>query len=503
MSDLDLKTKNIMGIFANIIEKLPQEELNELIQSGLQSGIQDLSITNHAKAIHPSKNQWGQIYKDDYVVMQNRMLHAISHLTLNERRLVLMLATIVRGAVELNPAQKIFTINAEDFGEMFDLNRKKQYEILQEVSKSLHGKVFYYWDFDSNDKQAVVTKKGKRIESGVSWIGKAVYRHGEGRVDLLLIDDVIEMLCIFDQHNAFTKHKKEWISKLGAYGIVLLQQIIVADHAENVYKNKEGMLDPYLRTVSYTIEFLRHKLDCLERYLTFADFKRYVIDKAVKDIHEHTPYQVSYQKITKGRVVTGIQFIFKNTENFEPKKIESESDIWLNFKMSEKQLRMFGDKIATICNQDPEKIGRHLADVCHQDKYIEQLKELGFKPSAWYDPEEVAMMHAAYQQRKALKQYEIAKQKEIEEAKKQAMERAERERQQKLAQMGWFDAVVKFDAMGDDEQMKVMQSYFERLDVNTAKIARSKLGLAKKLNISITATAIDEHGLFIESVNLF
>lgn len=95
------------------------------------------------KAIHPSKNQWGQIYKDDYVVMQNRMLHAISHLALNERRLVLMLATVVRGAVEINPTQKTFTVTADDFGKMFDINPKKQYEILQKVSKSLHGKVFY------------------------------------------------------------------------------------------------------------------------------------------------------------------------------------------------------------------------------------------------------------------------------------------------------------------------------------------------------------------------
>lgn len=493
---IDVKAQNIMGIFANLIESMPREQLNELMQASLQE-----NNAGGKKAIHPSKNQWGQIYKDDYVVMQNRMLHAISHLTLNERRLVLMLATVVRGAVEINPTQKVFTITADDFGTMFNIHQKKRYEVLEEVSKSLHGKVFYFWDFDSNSKQAQITKKGKRVdEVGISWIGKATYRHGEGRVELMLIDDVIEMLCIFDQHNTFTKHKKEWISRLGAYGIVLLQQIIVADHAENVYKDSKGdIIDPHLRTVSYTLEFLRHKFDCIKSYANFSDFKRYVLDKAIKDIHQHTPYRIEYKKITEGRVVSGIEFLFKNTEVMESKKVDNNN--WLNFKMTEKQLLMFGDKIAASLGEDSEKIAKRLADVCRQGRYVDQLKELGFKPSAWYNEDEVAMMQAAHRQRQTLKQYELIKQQEQEEAKRLAAEQAERERQQALVKMGWFDAVMKYDKMDAADKTAVQQAYIDRLDGTQAKIAKSKFALAEKLGVSVTATAIDNHQEFINVIN--
>lgn len=499
MSNLDVKTQNLMGIFANIIEHIPHDQLNELVQASLQDNADK-------KAIHPSKNQWGQIYNDDYVVMQNRMLHAISHLNLNERRLVLMLATVVRGAVELNPTQKTFIITAEEFGTMFEIPQKRQYETLESVSKSLHGKVFYFWDFEANAKQAQITKKGKRVdEVGMSWVGKATYRHGEGKVELLLIDDVIEMLCIFDKHNTFTKHKKEWIFKLGAYGIILLQQMVVADHSDNVFKDEKGqIIDPYLRTVNYTIEFLRNKFDCVNTYPIFSDFKRYVLDKAIKDIHQHTPYRIEYKKVSEKRQVVSLDFIFKNTEAVVPKKVEDKDKIinWSNFKMTTKQLSMFADKIATATGDNAEKVVERLADVCRQERYVEQLQELGFKPSAWYDDDEVKAMQATHKQRQTLKQYELVKQQEREEAEKRAAEKAEIERQQALAKIGWFDAVMKYDALDDDSQAAVQQVYISRLDADKAKAAKSKFALAKRLRVDATATAVDYHQVFIDIINL-
>lgn len=490
-----------MGIFANIIEHIPHEQLNELVQASLQDSADK-------KAIHPSKNQWGQIYNNDYVVMQNRMLHAISHLTLNERRLVLMLATVVRGAVELNPTQKTFIITAEEFGTMFEIPQKRQYETLESVSKSLHGKVFYFWDFEANAKQAQITKKGKRVaEVGVSWVGKATYRHGEGKVELLLIDDVIEMLCIFDKHNTFTKHKKEWVSKLGAYGIILLQQIVAADHSDNVYKDEKGqIIDPYLRTVNYTIEFLRNKFDCVNTYPAFSDFKRYVLDKAIKDIHQHTPYRIEYKKVSEKRQVVSLDFTFKNTEAIVPKQVEDKDKDkiinWSNFKMTTKQLAMFADKIAAATGDNAEKVAERLSDVCRQERYVERLQELGFKPSAWYDDEEVKAMQAAHKQRQTLRQYERLKQQEREEAEKQAAEAAERERQQTLIKMGWFDAVMKYEALDADAKAAVQQAYISRLDSTDAGVAKSKFALAKRLRIRETATAIDDHQTFIDVINL-
>lgn len=67
--------------------------------------------------------------------------------------------------------------------------------------------------------------------------------------------------------------------------------------------------------------------------------------------------------------------------------------------------------------------------------------------------------------------------------------------------MGWFDAVMKYDALDDDGKESVLQAYIGRLDAGKAKAAKSKLALAKRLRVNVTATAVDEHQVFIDVVN--
>lgn len=41
MGEIDAKTQNLMGIFANIIEQIPHDQLNELVQASLQEATSD------------------------------------------------------------------------------------------------------------------------------------------------------------------------------------------------------------------------------------------------------------------------------------------------------------------------------------------------------------------------------------------------------------------------------------------------------------------------------
>ncbi|MFC0821220.1 replication initiation protein [Moraxella marmotae] len=354
------------------------------------------------KPITPTKDKWGRVYSDKYVVMQNKLIHAISHLSLNERRLVLMLATTVRGAVEQNPKQKTFTIRASDFGELYNIHQKTRYDVLEQVSKSLHGKVFYFWDFDENHRQISINTKGvkrKGKEVGVSWVGKAEYRSGEGCVDILLIDDVIEMLCIFDQMNPYTKYQKEWITKLGGYGMVLLDLILSSAKSNRsklmAYQGDQGKMQAY-----YTIEHLREKFDCMTRYEKTHDFKRYVIESAKKDIEKHTPIRLRIDYDTVGRSVVGLWFGFDDL-SVKPKKQLEQKNEWQNFKMSDKQLQMFADKLHKTTGLDVQTIKDELCDIKRQQKYIEALQNLNYKPSGWYDDEDIAKQQKMAQEKAA------------------------------------------------------------------------------------------------------
>lgn len=66
---------------------------------------------------------------------------------------------------------------------------------------------------------------------------------------------------------------------------------------------------------SYTIEYLREKFNCVDSYLTATDFKRYVLDRAIKDIEKHTSYRITYTQNKKGRVVHEIVFSFRDLKD--------------------------------------------------------------------------------------------------------------------------------------------------------------------------------------------
>ena len=83
-----------------------------------------------------------QTYSDDWIVMQNRLLHAISRLSVNERRLVLLLSRIVRRETAENPRKRTFYVNAMDFAEEYNITPKTVYRTLEEVAKSIQHKPF-------------------------------------------------------------------------------------------------------------------------------------------------------------------------------------------------------------------------------------------------------------------------------------------------------------------------------------------------------------------------
>ena len=230
------------------------------------------------------------VYGDKWFVIQNRLLNAITDLELNERRLIMFLSPLVRKAVDADPTQRIFTVAVKDFTNEYGLKGKYLYNELETIADSILEKVFFFW-YDY---------KGNQAKKGVSWVSECDYIEKEGLVRVKLDDTVIEMLTVFDKANPFTKYERKMIVNLGSYGVVLFELIASCMHQQ--YKKK-----------AYTVEYLRAKFNCTEIYGSIYDFRRYVIDKAIKDIEAHTPYRISYIQNKKGRVIHEIVFSFEDT----------------------------------------------------------------------------------------------------------------------------------------------------------------------------------------------
>lgn len=380
----------------------PPIEISEIFGEYAQKEI----TTNISQEVIPDGS--GMAYSDEWIVMQNRLLHAISHLTLDERRLILLLSPIVRREIAKNPKQDIFDIHVKDFVSEYGINSKKYYGELEKIADSILKKAFYYWNFKDNKPFGEKTYK-----SGVSWFSWCDYLENEAILKIQLNNRVIEMLTIFDKANPFTKYQKEWITKLGTYGIILLELILSCMYQKHKQK-------------SYTVEYLREKFDCVENYAQFSDFKTKVINKAIKEIHENTPIRISYTQKKRGRAVSELIFTFENTEikqlkvEQQPKLNNKIQDPYTNFKMTPKQLAVFGAKVAKKLDKDIELVIDEISNVHLQGQYVECLKTLDFIPSEWYTDDEMKD-HPTAEQIKQAKADEKARAKAEKEQKQQQL----------------------------------------------------------------------------------
>lgn len=270
--------------------ELLQQQINELITQDSQQR-QQLDNSSEISQNENDDKDKKIIYGDKWVVMQNRLLHAISHLTLNERRLILVLSPIIREQISKDPNQQVFILKVRDYVNTYQLKHKNYYAELEKTAASIQQKLIEFWNFNENHK---VNSKIR-----LSWVTKGEYIENKGQIYLEFHKDVIEMLTLFDKANPFTKYQKDWITKLGVYGIVLLELILSCMYQS--HKNK-----------SFKVSYLREKFDCVETYPSFFDFKKKVIDKAISEIQNNTPIRITYVQKKEGRTITDLVFSFED-----------------------------------------------------------------------------------------------------------------------------------------------------------------------------------------------
>lgn len=241
-----------------------------------------------------------RIYGESWIVMQNRLIHAISDLEIHQRRLVLFLSPIVRKSMDENPNNNLFVVNANEFAKAFDLKGNHHYQLVRDAALALQDKSFWFWDFHRNDKVDYRSK--------VSWIGKSTPIEHSSLVEITLLDDVIEMLSVFDRLNPYTKYHKDLIMNLDRDGMVMLE--LVASFEDK--RSKQAV---------YSVEYIREKFGRTESYPKVNDLKRKVLDKAIQQLEDHTPYHVKIQPQANkgGREIT--DFVFEVQKDIVPVEI--------------------------------------------------------------------------------------------------------------------------------------------------------------------------------------
>ncbi|VLX00409.1 Replication initiator protein [Streptococcus pneumoniae] len=121
----------------------------------------------------------------------------------------------------------------------------------------------------------------------------------------------------------------------------------------SVYSFRFYQMMMQFRSTGYckiSLDDLRYTLALFEKYEATKDLRKWVIDTAVNEINEKTPYKVNYELIKSGRKFTHLELKFKlkneNKKQNNAKRNPNSPDFFI--KLSDPQRHLFANKMSEM-----------------------------------------------------------------------------------------------------------------------------------------------------------
>ena len=132
------------------------------------------------------------------------------------------------------------------------------------------------------------------------WINTPRIKKKSGKVIIKISDDVMPYL--YNLQEKFTSYE--------LYQILALK----GSHSIALYELFKSYL--FRKSVKFSIDDIKKYLSLEDKYKEYKEFRRRVIEPAVKEINEYTDLQVEWEPIKKGRTYVGIHFKIRKMGRF-------------------------------------------------------------------------------------------------------------------------------------------------------------------------------------------
>lgn len=273
------------------------------------------------------------------VVKSNDLIEATYRLTLQEQRILLVLASKVQPQDE---ELKIYKFKVQDFVDIIGAKRGTGiYSYIKDIVTGLQTKTL------------ILRRGSKTIVS--NWLITSVYEDNEGTIILKFNPD---LKYLFLDLKKYTSYQLGNVLQLNS------------TYAIRIYELLRQYLAVGERTL--TVEDLRQKLSIEpNKYKQYGHFKSRIINSAQEEINEKTDILFSFEEYKTGRKVTSIKFIIKQKKSLNLVKGNENTEVVNNSELIEqlKKYDIIGDKAIYIINNfDNEHIRRNLLYVDKQMK---------------------------------------------------------------------------------------------------------------------------------------
>ena len=223
------------------------------------------------------------------VVKDNALIEASHKLSESEQRLILL--AIVKGREFCDNIEQLqgkeLEIHADDYMQTFGVDRHAAYKSLKSAVLGL---------FEAKWGYKYVNDKGKTVVRYERFTQMAEYVEGGAEVKFKFADAIVPMLVELERN--FTTYEITQVANLQSRYAMRLYEFLIR------FKTTKKL--------EISLEDLRFRFGLLEyEYQVMGDFKRRVLEQAIKEINEHTDITVKYEQHKKGRNITGFTFTFK------------------------------------------------------------------------------------------------------------------------------------------------------------------------------------------------
>ncbi|WP_101961431.1 RepB family plasmid replication initiator protein [Lactococcus cremoris] len=161
----------------------------------------------------------------------------------------------------------------------------------------------------------------------------------DDKVMIRFNQDIIPYLIELKQN--FTKYALSEIMELNSkYSIILYKWLSMNYNQYEHYSNKGGrraeQVENY-RNPSISVKEIRLITDTVNEYKETYHFFRYIVENSLKEINAHTSFNVSYEKIKKGRSIDSIVFHIEKKRKADDNSYKLEDQAYIEGKKAKEE----------------------------------------------------------------------------------------------------------------------------------------------------------------------
>ena len=267
----------------------------------------------------------GSIRHDGVVSTSNRLIRPIE-LSANEYK-ALLYAMAAANQTEKNNGsgeiteQTYIYLYKDNLGELLGLEKRNSVNVaIDRIYKELSSRVAHFIIEEPSDAPR---KKTKKVHSVVPIIRELRWEDDlKNAIQLRFTSEVLPYFTQLAGGN-FTTYQLKHLFALDSVASMSLYTFFIKN--EYKYQSHESY------TIDLSLDELKDLIDNKKKYDRWVDFKRYVLDKIIKEINQYTDLDLAYEVIKKGRPIVGIRFKLKDRHsNHQKVALKSAEKVYLD-----------------------------------------------------------------------------------------------------------------------------------------------------------------------------